>query len=79
MRSILLLAFLAFPAMAEGPDDLLVSREIHFDCPKDGEKGAGTCTLKRDDWIFMMKQNMLLGKLLEESLSRLKACHFKGA
>lgn len=78
MRLALLLAFLAFPALAEGPDDLLKSREIHFDCPKDGEPGAGKCTLSRDDWIFMMRQNILLGRLLNDAVEKLHACRFKG-
>ena len=76
MRSILLLAFLASPAIAQTPpQELLKSREIAFECDKATQK----CTLGVEDWAFMMQQNQLLGQLLNEMADQLQSCRFKGA
>jgi hypothetical protein len=68
LRLFALLAFLAFPALAYTPEELLEPREIPFSCT------AGVCTLKAGDLEFLVQQNKLLGMISARLYAKVKAC-----
>ena len=68
MRSILLLAFLATPAAAFSPEELLQDRNIPTDCKE------GKCVVAQSDLAWMVTRDALLVKMLNILSERVQTC-----
>ena len=74
MRYLTLLAFLALPAMAYGPEELLADRDDVFNCPE----GAEVCTIKRKDAEWVIARDQYIQSVAKIAIRQAKQCNPRG-
>lgn len=68
MRIALLVLFVAFPAMAYTPQELLSARTIAHDC-----KGE-VCAISQRDLAWMVARDELMTRLVDQLYEKASAC-----
>lgn len=69
MRVFALVAFLALPAVAYTPEELLTARQVGIKCD------AGVCTVSQADMEWIVGRDRLLSQLVDRLYEKAQSCN----